>query len=221
MRYRWGGAGPRELVSHDINRMPSEKLAFAAYVLNLVGWLECGGFLLDASRRVLSLNSIAAHRLGDGLKLRRDRLVATECESDARLQSSIEHALNLTGSSDAAATWLEIHRDSGVPLLIRILRLEENILPALNGASLLLVAFDPEMHPAPPADVLTRMFGLTRAEADVAIAIAHGRRIAEVAADRGAKVETVRRQSKMVFAKTRRRSQAELAALLTRLAILS
>jgi DNA-binding CsgD family transcriptional regulator len=200
--------------------MRTEEFAFAADILSIIGSLQCGGFLLDPSKRVLSLNAIAAHRLGDGLALRRNRLVATERESDARLQSLIEQALNLTGSSDAPATWLELHRAAGTPLLLRILWLQESMRPALNGASLLLVTFDPEIRQAPPVDMLARMFALTRAEAEVATAIASGRRVAEIAADRGVNVETVRTHSKVAFAKTRTRGQTELAALLTRLAFL-
>jgi len=215
------GAGLREQDSRDVMRTQTEKFAFAAHILHIVGFLQCGGFLLDPIRRLLSLNPIAADFLDNGLILRANCLVATDRESDARLQSSIELALNLTESSDVPTTWLEINRADSVPLLIRILRLEESIGPALNGASLLLVAFDPEICQTPPADLLIRIFALTQAEAEVAIGIASGRRVAEIAADRGVKVETVRTHSKMAFAKTRTRSQAELATLLTRLAFVA
>jgi DNA-binding CsgD family transcriptional regulator len=220
MRHVREGAGLREQDLRDVTRMRTEKFAFAAHVLHIIGFLQCGGFLLDPRRHLLSLNPIATDFLGNGLVLRGNCLVAMDRESDARLQSSIELALNLTESASVPATWLEVHRAASVPILIRILRLEESAGPALNGASLLLVAFDPEIRPAPPADLLTRMFALTRAEADVAIGLAYGRRVAEIAADRGVKIETVRTQSKTVFAKTRTRGQAELTALLTRLAFL-
>jgi len=215
------GVGLREQDWRNVSRMRTEKFAFAAYVLNIIGLLQYGGLLLDPRGRVLSLNPIAAHSLGDGLTLRRNRLVATERESNSRLQSSIEQALNLTGSSDAPATWLELHRAAGTPLLLRLLWLQESIRPALNGASLLLVTFDPEIRQAPPADMLGRMFALTRAEAEVAIGIGSGKRVAEIAANRAVKVETVRTHSKTVFAKTRTRGQAELAALLARLAVVN
>jgi hypothetical protein len=79
--------GLSERDSRDAGRMRTEEFAFVAYVLNIVGLLQCGGFLLDPSGRALSLNPIAAQRLGDGLILRRNRLVATERESDARLHA--------------------------------------------------------------------------------------------------------------------------------------
>jgi DNA-binding CsgD family transcriptional regulator len=91
----------------------------------------------------------------------------------------------------------------------------------LNGASLLVITFDPEIQQTPPANMLRRMFGLTQAEAEVAVGIACGQRITEIAAERGVKAETVRTHTKTVFGKTRTRSQAELVALLTRLAFVT
>jgi DNA-binding CsgD family transcriptional regulator len=206
--------------SREITRMRAQKFAVAACVLNIMGFLRCGGFLLDCKRRVLFLNPIAADYLGNGLTLRRDCLAATDRESDARLQRLIERALNLTDDADALSASIEVHRTANLPLLVRMLRLEENVRPALNWASLLLIAFDPEIRRAPPADMLARMFALTPAEAGVAIGIVGGRHLAEIAADRGVTTETVRAHSKTLFSKTRTRGQAELAALLTRLAFL-
>jgi DNA-binding CsgD family transcriptional regulator len=220
MSHHWQEACKREEESRNVNQMQSEKFAMAAHVLNIIGCLQCAGFLLDPGRRVLCLNPIAAERLGDGLMLRGNRLVAIDRESDAQLERSVELTLSPAKTREGPATWLEIRRTASVPLLIRILRLGESVRPALNGASLLLVAFDPEIRQAPPADMLMRMFALTRAEAEVAIRIGCGKRVAEIAADRSVKVETVRSHSKMVFAKTRTHSQAELAALLSRLAFL-
>jgi DNA-binding CsgD family transcriptional regulator len=203
----------------DVARIRTERFAVAAHVLHIIGFVQCGGFLLDPMRRVLFLNRIAADCLGNGLILRGNLLAATDRESNARLQSAIELALNLTESANRQpTTWLEVHREVGAALLIRILRLQDCIRPVLNGAGLLLVAFDPEIRQAPGVDMLKQMFALTPTEAEVAIGIANGRRFAEIAADRRVKVETVRTYSKMVFAKTRTRGQAELAALLTRLA---
>jgi len=90
----------------------------------------------------------------------------------------------------------------------------------LDSARLLLVSYHPESCQVPPADMLSHMFGLTPADASAAIGIVGGRQLAEIAADRGVKTGTVRVHSKTVFAKTRTRGQAELAALVTRVAFL-
>jgi hypothetical protein len=70
----------------------------------------------------------------------------------------------------------------------------------LNSAHLLLVSYDPENCQVPPPGMLTDMFGLTPAEASVAIGIVAGKQLAEIAADRGVKTGTVRVYSKTVFA---------------------
>jgi DNA-binding CsgD family transcriptional regulator len=114
-----------------------------------------------------------------------------------------------------------LRRNLRLPLLVRVLRLGEGGHPALHSAGLLLVARDPELRQVPPVNMLSETFGLTDTEAGVALGIASGRQLAEIAADRGVKIETIRVHSKRVFGKTQTRGQAELAALLTRLAFLT
>jgi DNA-binding CsgD family transcriptional regulator len=190
--------------------------AAMACLLNVLESLGHGGFLLDNERRVLAHNSIAVNTLGGGLTLRGKRVAATDRASDRRLQSLIEAALPVGGPE--GANWVGVRRDSRLPLLVLIFRLKGDAWAVLNAARLLLVACDPERSQIPPHHMLAEMFGLTPAEAGVAIAITAGRQLAEIAADRGIRIETVRSHSKTVFGKTQTRGQAELAALLTRLA---
>jgi DNA-binding CsgD family transcriptional regulator len=67
--------------------------------------------------------------------------------------------------------------------------------------------------------MLARLFNLTPAEVEIAISIARGKRVPEIATDRGVTNETVRTQSKAAFAKTGTQNQVELTSLLTRLAM--
>jgi DNA-binding CsgD family transcriptional regulator len=216
------GTGLQGFDASDATRKPTEKFAVAACVLHIIASFQCGGFLLDSRGCILCVNPIAANTIvGKDLIVRDNRLVAADRESDARLQRAVALILKETDSANLRAASLEVLRADRLPLLIRMLHLEESVRPAVDGASVLLIAFDPEIRQTPPVDLLARIFALTPAEAEVAIGIGAGRRIAKIASDRGAKIETVRAQSKMVFAKTRRRSQVELAALLTRLATLA
>ena len=64
---------------------------------------------------------------------------------------------------------------------------------------------------------LQRLYGLTSAEADIAIEIASGAIPAEVAERRGTTAATVRTQVKTALRKTGARRQADLAALVNRL----
>lgn len=65
---------------------------------------------------------------------------------------------------------------------------------------------------------LKLLFGLTRAEARLAAALASGSALDDVARSIGISRETARAQLKAIFAKTKTNRQAELVALLARLA---
>jgi DNA-binding CsgD family transcriptional regulator len=80
---------------------------------------------------------------------------------------------------------------------------------------LLAVLHDP-LHPAErTADELRRRFGLTPAEARLALAVADGNTTREYAEQRGKSVGTVRFQMKQILAKTGCRRQSELVRLIT------
>ncbi len=87
-----------------------------------------------------------------------------------------------------------------------------------EAMALLLVA-DPEARPAPPPpSVLREAFGLTRAEADIAARAAAGEGVPALAASLAISPGTARLHLHRVFEKTGARRQAELAAILARLA---
>ena len=69
----------------------------------------------------------------------------------------------------------------------------------------------------PSTEMLHGLFDLTPAEARLAIGLAAGSNIGEMASRYNVSQETIRSQIKHVFAKTRTRSQAELVGLVTRL----
>jgi DNA-binding CsgD family transcriptional regulator len=67
------------------------------------------------------------------------------------------------------------------------------------------------------AGALRRAHGLTRAEADVALALADGQGLDAIAAQRSVAIATVRSQVQSVYAKMGVHRQAELAAAVRRL----
>jgi DNA-binding CsgD family transcriptional regulator len=84
--------------------------------------------------------------------------------------------------------------------------------------ALLLVA-DPEARPqAPPPALLREAFKLTKAEAEIAARAASGEGVPALAASLGISEGTARLHLHRVFEKTGARRQAELAAVLARLA---
>lgn len=66
------------------------------------------------------------------------------------------------------------------------------------------------------AAMLRSRFGLSLAEAEIAIAITDGADLRAVAAARGVSIQTVRSQLKSIFRKTGATSQARLVAVILR-----
>jgi DNA-binding CsgD family transcriptional regulator len=187
-------------------------------VVDVLESLRCGGFLLDIAGRVLSFNVLAFGCLGDGLILGGEHLNAIDRLADQRLQHLVGAALSAPGAH--ASKSIAVPRPDRLPLVIRTLRLQEHAAQPMASPSLLLLVLDPERWPEPSHEILSQAFGLTQAEADVAIGIVSGRPLSKIAADRGVKVGTVRAHSKTVFSKTHTCSQADLTRVLTRLAFL-
>jgi DNA-binding CsgD family transcriptional regulator len=194
------------------------QLPSAASLLGLLESLRCGAFLLDARGKVLSLNTIAHRCLGNGLVLSGGQLRGTDRATDHGLQQIVGAVLG--GSHGNTPMSIAIQRRSRLPLVLRAVRLGEDARRTPGHASLLLLALDPELGREPPREILTQAFGLTGTEADVAIGIVAGKTLAEIAADRGIKIGTVRAHTKTLFSKTHTRGQAELTGVLTRLAFL-
>ncbi len=87
---------------------------------------------------------------------------------------------------------------------------------ALAGGSLVVIT-SLSSRALPGGEMLQGLFDLTPAEARLAIGLAGGNKIGELARLFKVSHETIRSQIKQVFAKTRTRSQAELVGLLARL----
>jgi DNA-binding CsgD family transcriptional regulator len=73
---------------------------------------------------------------------------------------------------------------------------------------------DPERMPDVSADRLTNLYGLTRAEAELALQLAGGLDLRDIASATGKTLNTLRTQLKQVFQKTGTARQAELVRLL-------
>ena len=101
------------------------------------------------------------------------------------------------------------------PWLTTTLSTLGRLSPTLTPPTLREMAPDCSAAPAK-----TGPFGLTAAEAKVAVQIGRGDMLADIAGEHGVSVATVRSQLASVFAKTQTRRQTELAMLLARIAIL-
>jgi DNA-binding CsgD family transcriptional regulator len=78
----------------------------------------------------------------------------------------------------------------------------------------LILLSDPDTKPTPRGRHLVAIFGLTPAEARLAIDLASGERVEEISVRRGLKVSTVRSQLSSILAKTGTTGQTALLRLL-------
>jgi DNA-binding CsgD family transcriptional regulator len=161
-------------------------------------------------------------RAQDGLKQQQDRIVTTCGQDHAPLLRALGACAEPPSLPVRAVTdTLRIKRLSGKPAyLARVQRLPCFAKPFGLGvqATALLQITDPMEAPANLTETLSRRYGLTAAEARLAVALAQGETLKQAAQTFRVSHNTVRTQLKAALAKTGTHRQAELALLISRYA---
>jgi DNA-binding CsgD family transcriptional regulator len=184
--------------------------------------MNCGAVLLDGGKCIIRLNDRAQPHLGDALATNKGRLCATDRGCDALFQTILDQSLKYgERERDWRREALGLMREGKCPLIARVVSVGAEAHDLLDGAALVVILLDPEDCPEPSHALLQQVFGLTRGEARLANQLLCGRSLQDIAAASGVTMGTVRSQTKAVFAKTHTHRQAELVALLTRLATIS
>ncbi|MET8423685.1 helix-turn-helix transcriptional regulator [Nocardia sp. NPDC004860] len=158
--------------------------------------------------------ALAILRAGDGLRLGAPaRLESNDPAVSSRLRRLLAAAAQ-TGPSNAAARLL-IPRDGGrLPLTVSILPLCPGSQESPRRAALMVIV-DPEREEPGGRETLRELYGLTRAESQVAFEVLRGSGLASVAEELYISVNTARTHLRQVFAKTGTCRQAELVRLLS------
>ena len=164
-----------------------------------------GVIVLDATRRVTAMNAEAERLVAqaDGLLLRAGRLQAARQTA----ADEFEAVLRRGGA-------MALPRRSGK----RPLGLLAAPAPPGDGfgssrAATVLLLSDPDARREPPEQVLSRLFGLTRAEARLVALLVAGRTLEQAAAELSITSNTARAYLKRVFWKTGVSRQSELVRL--------
>ncbi|TXN14719.1 helix-turn-helix transcriptional regulator [Methylobacterium sp. WL122] len=113
--------------------------------------------------------------------------------------------------------WVLIDRADRRPLVMHAI---PTVVQNLGGPHTILILIDLDDPLRVSPVTLERIFGLSRAEAKLAVLLAGGASTTEAARLQGISVATARSQLAAIFVKTRTSRQAELVRLLGRLAIL-
>jgi DNA-binding CsgD family transcriptional regulator len=180
---------------------------------------DCGALLLDWMGRVLRVNAKGESLLGPWLTIRNRRLSAGGRDCDASLQKLIGAALNPRPLHEGEPlSPIAIARPGGGPLIVQAAPVARSAADFFQQAKAVLMIVDPGAPRTPGEPLLRQVFGLTGAEAAIAMALARGDDLDTIAGMRKVSLGTLRHQVKSIFAKTETGRQAELVALLGRYA---
>lgn len=160
----------------------------------------------------MDLNTTAAYILGQ------QELGALGIPSPEGSRRALRSLLKQAGQAlqIETETWVTVSRSTGAPLVLHTIPLAQT---GSAGSRTVIILVDLRHSPRPTLNVLQKLFDLTPAEARLAIEIVSGRTLSEVSTKMGLSNATLRTQLSAVFTKTQTRRQAELVALLTRVAI--
>lgn len=168
-------------------------------------------FTLTMSGRLIHCNGAgeAMLRRQDALLLRQRDVFARDGQSDAALQTALRAAAAPEGTQASA---LFVQRERGLPYMLSVSAVWSGV-----ERQIVLIATDPGVHDASLASRLRALHGLTRAEAEIVVALCEGSALEDVAQERGVALSTVRTQMKAIYSKTDCRRQSELVARFARL----
>jgi PAS domain-containing protein/DNA-binding CsgD family transcriptional regulator len=179
------------------------------------------GFLItDGAGRVLVVNRAAEEMAAanDGLLMRSSRLTADRADEAAALTRHIAEAVQTAarGSGQGGGS-LRISRPSGrSPFAVLVTPLGPDTALAADHQSpaALILITDLERQPEALGRRLVDLFGLTLAESCLATALATGKRLDEIAEERGVRMPTLRTQLRAILDKTDTKRQSDLMRLL-------
>lgn len=173
------------------------------------------------------LNLRAEEMLSEGtlLSIRKGQLSTADPDADERLKAGIAAAGGTSlQPNPPTATAFGVRRSPGEKLVVgwcvpvrERRRAHSSVLSLLSSPrSALVFLADSGGSPHLTEDIVSALFGLTRSEARIAIAIAAGETPAEYAERAGVTIHTARWTVKQVQAKLGVRRQLDIAALLIR-----
>jgi DNA-binding CsgD family transcriptional regulator len=175
-----------------------------------------GTALLGKSGRPLALNTVAEKiiRSRDGLTFSHDRrFLANHSTETSELQEEINKVIH---GMDSGCNLVRISRsDRRRPTYtVTLVPLNLPMLPEEYRPYATMFIVSPERSLQISPHLIAHFFGLTPAEAKLAIAVAQGTRLSDYAEEKGVSIHTVNSQVKSVLSKTGVNRQAELVKLL-------
>lgn len=219
----------RRLVPHlqramQIQHQLETAAAETAGLADTLDRLSVAVLLLDAGGMVTRTNSAAERllRANDGLAVRNGCLTTANPKETEQLGRLIDIAATtgMRRGTNPAGTMAVSRPTCGMPLSLLVAPLPARAVTAWgHGATAVVFVREPGAARNVTGTLLAQLYGLTGAEAQVAMVLLDGASPPEVAARLGIGLATVRSHLHSLFAKTGTRRQAELTGLLAGLSL--
>ena len=178
--------------------------ALGASATELLDYTRAGVIQLDRRGRVVEANDCAREllRRSDGLSDTDGTLRAVERADDSRLNDLLSRALPPLGEQGTSGSMM-VRRSSPLP------KLTLHVMPVANreveyrtrNVAALVLIVDPVGKVRIEPSLVQAVLGLTPTEAEIALLLAEGRTVRQIAAETGRGYSTVRTHLKHTFAK--------------------
>jgi len=177
-----------------------------------------GTVVFDEKGAVMRTNCVADAVLAekDGIRISQSGLHAEFPAEDRELQRLIKLALSSAGAAPAVPEAMSVTRRSGrasLGVLVRHVPLGEWSEDRHRPTAVAFIR-DPERKSQLSQEMIRHLFGLTGAEATLALLLANGLTLDEAAAELKIRKNTIRAHLRSIFAKTGVRRQTTLVHLL-------
>jgi DNA-binding CsgD family transcriptional regulator/PAS domain-containing protein len=184
--------------------------------------LLIGLILFDKNLKPIYINPVAESILKyhPAIKLDNGKISASEHADTEKIHSALVKAISSATANyiDDASTSLGIKHHDGtttLPVIISPVKGSVQDLKAVGRDALVAMCFsDPERSYPVEADKLTKIYNLTKSEAQVAISMANGLSPKEIAKINNVEISTIRSQLKAIYSKLGVNTQAELVKTL-------
>ena len=180
--------------------------------------LTMATIVLDEAGKILHTSKLADFVLGqrDGLSVWNRELVLADNATHAKFKEAVARALRARRKGEPTLPEiLRVRRPSGRPDIGMVIRPSRPNLPGQKGpmtsSVTVFLSVDGERKSL-SADVIQKLFGLTRAEAEVTWRLAVGKTLAETSAELHISENTARTHLRSVFSKTGFTRQAQLVS---------
>ena len=195
--------------------------ALGASLADLLATTGLGIIQLDRRGRIAAANdrALALLRTGDGLVDRAGVLRADVPADNAVLQGLLTRALPPFGGQGAGGSMTVRRAADPQPLVVNLLPIgRPEMAVCIWPVAAVVLVVDPARRPRFDPALVAAGLGLTPMESRVAVLLAEGKSLREVAAATGRKATTIRWHLRQIFAKRGIARQAELVRLVLSLA---